>query len=478
MSVFGVIKRNPVVFPLACLAVVALVVVSEVSYWRSKATLATLSETATARDTVQDLHRGILDAETGQRGFLLTGREDYLHPYERGVQQITASLKYLDRRAAKDPDATALLAKLHTAVDAKLSELSETMRLQREGKNDAALALMLSDIGRERMDKVRQLTTEVVARESAKEAADQAGLVRTLRLERLGVLLLSALSLVSLFMYLRQASALDDERRQQQIDEESRRDRLETEVAQRTAQLAELATHLQTAREDERHRLARNLHDELGALLTSAKLDAARIRSRLAAGGPPEALERLHHLVDTLNSSIALGRRIIEDLRPSTLGNLGLVPTLEILARDFSTHSGTPVHCTLQPVKLGPEAQLAVYRLVQEAITNITKYARAQQVWIELGPADGKARIRVRDDGAGFDPATIPRSAYGLLGMRHRVASQGGSFRLSSSPGQGTTIEVTLPEMAPAPSPIDPPAASPGADAAAAHPARNAAADR
>ena len=246
----------------------------------------------------------------------------------------------------------------------------------------------------------------------------------------------------------------------------------------RVLPVAELATHLQTAREDERHRLARNLHDELGALLTSAKLDAARIRSRLAVGGPPEALERLHHLVDTLNSSIALGRRIIEDLRPSTLSNLGLVPTLEILARDFSTHSGIPVHCTLAPVKLGPEAQLAVYRLVQEAITNITKYARAQQVWIELGPADGKARVRVRDDGAGFDPAAIPRSAYGLLGMRHREASQGGSFRLSSSPGQGTTIEVTLPETAPGPSHTDPPAAHHGADTAAALPARNAAADR
>jgi signal transduction histidine kinase len=305
------------------------------------------------------------------------------------------------------------------------------------------------------MDAVRQLTTELLARESAKVAASQAELDHTLRLARWGVLLLSALGLVSLFMYLRKASALDDQHEQQQRDELAHRGRLEQEVAQRTAQLTELATHLQTAREDERHRLARNLHDELGALLTSAKLDAARIRSRLTASGPPEALERLHHLVDALNSSIALGRRIIEDLRPSTLGNLGLVPTLEILARDFSTHSGVPVHCSLEPVRLTPDAQLVVYRLVQEAITNIAKYARAQQVWIELAPAEGQARIRVRDDGVGFDPQVQTRAAFGLMGMRHRVASQGGSFRLSAVPGQGTVIEVSLPEAAPVPAPTE-----------------------
>ena len=103
---------------------------------------------------------------------------------------------------------------------------------------------------------------------------------------------------------------------------QAERDRLEIDVARRTAQLTELTQHLQTAREDERNRLARNLHDELGALLTSAKLDAARIKSRLA-GMAPEALERLAHLVETLNASIALGRSIIEDLRPSTLGQPG-----------------------------------------------------------------------------------------------------------------------------------------------------------
>jgi signal transduction histidine kinase len=448
MSVFTVVKRNPIVFPLACLAVVAMLGVSETSYWRSARTLASLDEVGAARTNVQTLAQSMLDAETGQRGYLLTGRSEYLQPYERALKKISESLSFLDQYYRKDPNSTALLTKLHSLIEAKLSELSETMRLHNEGKGEAAMQLLLSDIGKEKMEAVRQLTAQLVAQETSNVAEDRADIYRTLWFSRLGVMVLSLLGLLSLFMYLRQVSVLEQHREQQQRLVQAERDRLELEVTQRTAQLTELTDHLQTAREDERHRLARNLHDELGALLTSAKLDAARIRSRLV-GTAPEALERLNHLVDTLNGSIALGRRIIEDLRPSTLGNLGLVPTLEILARDFSTTSGVQVHCTLEPVKLEATAELVVYRLVQEAITNITKYARAKNVWIGLKPNNAHAEISVRDDGVGFDTSVQPRSAYGLVGMRYRVEAEGGSLNLVSAPGQGTLIQVTLPESTP-----------------------------
>lgn len=452
MSVYTVLKRNPVVFPLACLAVLAMVAVSETSYWRSAGKLETLTEVGAARTAVQDLAQSILDAEAGQRSYLLTHREEYLRPYERALKQIDHSFKLLDQYYQKDDNTAPVLAKLHTAVDGKVSELAETLRLQREGKNDAAMELLLSDIGREKMETVRQLTQELYARESANATAVREDVNETLSFERLGVMVLSLLGLLSLFMYLRQTSLLEAQREAQNEERQrllsGERDRLEEVVTQRTAQLVELTDHLQTAREDERHRLARNLHDELGALLTSAKLDAARIRSRLT-GGNPEALDRLGHLVETLNSSIALGRRIIEDLRPSTLSNLGLVPTLEILGRDFISHSGMQLHSELEPVKLPPDAQLVVYRLVQEAITNITKHSHAKQVWITLRAHDGHAHVSVRDDGVGFDPAHPQRSTFGLIGMRYRVAAEGGQLTLRSAPGQGTCIEATLPEAPP-----------------------------
>ncbi len=220
--------------------------------------------------------------------------------------------------------------------------------------------------------------------------------------------------------------------------------RLELVVAQRTAQLTELAHHLQIAREDERARLARDLHDELGSLLTSAKLDAARIRSRLA-GTAPEALERLAHLVSTLDSVIALKRRITEDLTPSSLNHLGLVAALEILAREFSEASGVEVHCTLVPVQLEPAAQLTIYRLVQEALTNIGKYARAAHVWLNLAAADGQVEVSVRDDGVGFSAPARPGPAYGLVGMRFRVEAEHGTLAVVSKQGQGTLVRARLP---------------------------------
>jgi len=446
----NVLKRNPISFPLACLAVAAMVGVSETSYWRSKSTLISLAEVGAARTSVQGLAQSMLDAETGQRGYLLTNRKEYLQPYDKALKTIADSFQFLDTYYSKDPSSMAILAKLHTLIDSKLSELSETMRLYDEGKLEAATQLVLSDIGKEKMEAVRQLTAELIVRETSNVAAGRRDIHETLWLSRIGVTVLSGLSLLALFLYLRQTSALERQREEQRRLVQIERDRLEREVAQRTTQLTELADHLQTAREDERHRLARNLHDELGALLTSAKLDAARIRSRLA-GTAPEALERLAHLVDTLNSSIALGRRIIEDLRPSTLSNLGLVSTLEILARDFSANSGIPVHCDLQAVQLPTDAELVVYRLVQESITNITKYARAKNVWISLKPLDGRVEIVVRDDGVGFDTSVQPRSAYGLVGMRFRVEAEGGTLNLTSAPGLGTQIRVTLPESVQAP---------------------------
>lgn len=219
------------------------------------------------------------------------------------------------------------------------------------------------------------------------------------------------------------------------------------QAAAEISQARQLAQHLQAAREDERARLARELHDELGALLTSAKLDAARLKSRLAQA-PPETLERLAHLVDTLDRVISLKRRITEDLRPSALIHLGLVAALEIAAREFAQCSGLAVHAELAPVRLSPSAELAVYRLVQEALTNVAKHAGARQVWLRLGESGDRVEAGVRDDGQGFDVHGVSSSAYGLLGMRFRAEAEHGTLALQTAPGQGTRVSVSLPRSA------------------------------
>jgi signal transduction histidine kinase len=209
------------------------------------------------------------------------------------------------------------------------------------------------------------------------------------------------------------------------------------DAAHEVSQARQLAQHLQAAREDERARLARELHDELGALLTSAKLDAARLKSRLA-GAPPDTLDRV----------ISLKRRITEDLRPSALIHLGLVAALEIAAREFTQCSGIVVHAELSPVRLGPSAELAVYRLVQEALTNVAKHAGARTVWLRLGERGDRVEAEVRDDGQGFDAHGVSSRTYGLLGMRFRAEAEGGALTLQTAPGQGTRVGIGLPRAA------------------------------
>jgi len=452
------VQRSAFVFPLAILAAAAMISISEGSYERARSTLADLTQMGRARLLIYSVKLRATDAESAQRGYLLTRRREYLAPYEEANEDLGRALKNLRQHYVQQDDARALALhqQLEQAVGTKMGELAEVIQRQDLGRADKALELIQAGIGRDQMDLIRARAEELLHLENQRVARGLEEVIKALLLNRVGVATMTALSLLALAMYLRQSRALAQQRELQARELAAERDRLELVVQHRTEELTQLATHLQSAREDERHRLARELHDELGALLTAAKLDAARIKPKLAQQSP-ELLERLAHLTETLNSGIALKRRIIEDLRPSSLSNLGLLPALEIQAQEFAARLERPVHTELQALHLSPRAELTVYRLVQEAFTNIAKYAQAREVWVRLVADRGQALIEVRDDGRGFDPQIQPSSSHGLLGMRYRVAAEGGSFKVDSAPGRGTRLTARLP-LLPAP-PAEAPAA-------------------
>jgi signal transduction histidine kinase len=449
MRWLSIVKRNPFVLPMAVVAGLAIFFISEGSYWQSLDTINDLRGITSARQNLASLERALADAETGQRGYLLTSRQEYLQPYQDGRRASLEALALLDRHFSEDAAARATLLELRALSQAKLDELDETLRLMKAGQTPAALQLVLGGAGKKNMDRVRLLTGQLMKEQTALRQTTNQALDRTLLLSRYGVAALSAVLMLALVLYLRKSDDLASVQAAQKQTMQAANDRLEAEVAQRTTQLTDLTRHLLTAREDERHRLARNLHDDLGSLLTAAKLDAARIRSRLGDTAP-EAQARLTDLVVKLNSSIALGRSIIEDLRPSTLSHLGLAATLGILGLEFSQRTGVPVHSHVDAVRLKPSVELVVFRVVQEAMTNLSKYASAKQVWISLAPSlsqPGHVSLSVRDDGVGFEAKATSRSAFGLLGMRFRVEAEGGVLLVHSQPGLGTQIEVTLPAL-------------------------------
>ena len=446
MSPLSYFRRSVVAFPLAALAALAMFVISEVSYQDATSALDSLGERATARSHLHQVAKSLLDAETGQRGYLLSNRPEYLAPYRDAQEGLRESTAWLKKNYADNARMAALLEQLNAAVAEKMSELATSIDLHDRGAHQGWRDLLLSDIGKEKMERVRTLTEQLLAEENARVVKGRKGIYQTLMLNRIGTTAMAAVSLLALFMYLRQTATLERHTDEEARRIESERDRLEAEVTARTRQLKELAQHLQTIREDERSRLARELHDELGALLTAAKLDAARLKSRLGKTPTPEILERIAHLNETLNGGIALKRRIIEDLRPSSLSNLGLVAALEILIREFGQRSEVAVKESLEHVDLSPAAQLTVYRLVQEALTNIAKYAKATEIAVTLvGVDDDHVRITVEDNGVGFDSTQQRAASHGLIGMRYRVEADGGTMRLDSMPGRGTLIEAILP---------------------------------
>ena len=447
LKLLPLLRGSKFTFPLASLAALGMFVISESSYQQAATRFEQLGTQGTARITIQTLWRSLTDAETGQRGYLLTSRKEYLKPYEVAQVQVAKSLAWLNEYYSAEPATQALMTQVQKAADNKLAELAETNRLHDEGKEDAWRNLVLSNIGAEQMDAVRSNSEKLLAHETLKVTEGRKSVLQTLMINRIGVTAMAALSLLALFMYLRQTTALVRLREEQRRIAQAERDQFEREVVRRTAQLTELARHLQTVREDERNHLARELHDELGALLTAAKLDVARLKSRLGAL-TPEVAERIQHLTEGLNSGIALKRRIIEDLRPSSLSNLGLVAALEILVRDWGERSEISVDSDFQPVQLRPSGELTVYRLVQEALTNINKYAKASEVQVRLAAEDGEVLVTVRDNGIGFDVEAPQVSAHGLLGMRYRLETEGGTLLLKSSADHGTVIEARLPESA------------------------------
>lgn len=431
----------------AGLAAVLVLVISETSHWRSSAARAELASIGEARIHVHQLLLSVTDAETAQRGYLLTGRKEYAEPFNVALKTLPETRAWLRQHYAGRAELDPLMTRLDEMVSEKLSALELPMKLYESGRADDAREILLSNIGKERMDTLRSTARTLLDDEERGGKATRERVDETLMLNRIGVAVMTALSLIALLMYRRSARALEVERERQQAAIQAERDHLEAEVARRTTELTVLSRHLLTAREDERARLARELHDELGALLTAAKLDVARIKTRISTLSP-EVGERLTHLAEMLNSGISLKRRIIEDLRPSSLANLGLIAALRILIEDFEKRSELRVQADLQPVSLRPECELTVYRLVQEALTNIAKYAKAHRIHIVLGVRDGMATIEVSDDGVGFEPAHIETAGNGLLGMRYRVEAEGGGLRVRSAPGAGTSLKATLPLLA------------------------------
>ena len=227
--------------------------------------------------------------------------------------------------------------------------------------------------------------------------------------------------------------------------------RLVEEARTRSADLEKLSVRLFRAQEEERRRISLELHDELGQALTGMGFDLAAIEREL----PPEVAPKVRERLASVESLLAeVDERVSEmalDLRPQMLDDLGLLPTLRWYVNRYTRRMGIDV--TLEAAefeeRLTPDVATAVYRTVQEALTNVAKHAGASRVTVRLECTESTVAAVVQDNGRGFDAekltAFLRERGAGLLGIRERVALLGGTFDIRSRPGQGTRLTIEVP---------------------------------
>jgi signal transduction histidine kinase len=229
--------------------------------------------------------------------------------------------------------------------------------------------------------------------------------------------------------------------------EQGERRRAEEQLQQSQHRLRSLTARLESVREDERIRIAREIHDELGQALTGVKLELSLLHDQMPEGRPSllATLESIAKLVDTTIQSV---RRIATELRPVVLDQLGLIPAIEWQAREFQSRTG--IQCTLdiylRSVSLSQAGSTAMFRIFQEILTNVARHARASTVNITLQEQAGTLVLEVRDNGRGVTDAELadPKS-LGLVGMRERALLLGGETTIKGTPAKGTTVKVRIP---------------------------------
>jgi signal transduction histidine kinase len=223
------------------------------------------------------------------------------------------------------------------------------------------------------------------------------------------------------------------------------REHLEGKLRGSLEQLRALTNHLQAVREEERTRIARQVHDDLGQALTALKLDLAWLNGRLR--GARGLRHKVAGMLAHVDATIATVRAIATDLRPGVLDNLGLAAAIEWQAGDFQRRTGIvcAVSGALPEMPLATGLRTACFRIFQEALTNIIRHANATRVAVRLAHSEGFLVLTVRDDGRGISESEVNARSIGLIGMKERAAQVGGDVFFFGLPAQGTTVTMRLP---------------------------------
>jgi signal transduction histidine kinase len=388
----------------------------------------------------------ITDAESAQRGYLLTGESTYLTPFADAVTRVGQALDRLHDAYGGD-ESSSEFHELRVLTGKEIGELEVGVALLKKHGISAAVSVIGTDVGKRTMDSIGAIVATMRSEEAGESAAANEDWQKDFRLSRwvsaagamlnIGLVLL-AIRLVYSDMRRRalQAAALHDQKIQ-----------LEQQVAARTSELTALSTHLQGVSEQEKSALSRELHDELGGLLVAARMDLSWLQQRLPVADPSieQRFKRIH---DSLSAGVDLKRRVVEELRPTLLDNMGLFTALRWQFKETCRRTGLRCTETIPEgeLKFTPDAAIGIFRVAQEALTNILKHSEAKSADLFIAMDRDTFTLRITDDGKGIPSARLATStSHGLVSMRHRIAGLGGTWELGSPSTGGTMVTARIP---------------------------------
>lgn len=399
---------------------------------------------------VVDLYQLLMNAESGHRGYLLTGDPTYLESVHRAEGRVDdLSRKLAETYRGSDERVGAAIRQLGVVARARMTQMQESIAVYRDQGPSAGLRLANSPSRHETMATFRELAG--ITRDYERALTDRSLEKWDRELMLAGRLNIATLLLgLALVAIAAKALARNVRQREETAAELQRQhDELKAQFDAQAGELTELARHLQHVQEEERARLSRGLHDELGGVLLAARMDVTWMQQHVV-GDDADVRTRLERLKQVLDQGIDLKRRVVEELRPTLLDTMGLLAALRWQSEETCRRAG--LRCTERfPDEEPPfnrSGAIALFRVVQEALANVAKHARASEVDVALELTDRDVIVTVRDNGVGAAPADLnrPRS-HGIAGLRHRIQVLGGRLDISSAPNRGTTLRVWVPRV-------------------------------
>ena len=407
------------------------------------------------RENIAALHElkaNLFEAESAQRGYILTKRKEYIAPFNKALdkarENINTSELLVSGTSTKADKAIELqwLKEIRASVEAKSAEMILTTRLVEQNKITEANEVVNLDLGRKQMQKFIVQTDKLINKQ-----ADEANVLVEKRRQTHsfarasvigGALILILLVVMVIKRLLNELAARN--LLQQQVAKEN--EDYAVKLRQQTKLLRILALDYQADVERERQKLSRELHDELGSIFTATKMDLAWCMKKLAVSAPDVAA-KLAKTTGYVDQGIQYQRHIVQELHPSMISTFGFWPALTALIKDAAERNKwqLTLNFPAETTPLNETISLVIYRIVQESLNNANKHAEANALSVDIMLDAHFIKLEVSDNGVGIDMQALDGLTHGLSGMRNRVLAIGGHFEMISKLGQGALISALIP---------------------------------